>query len=404
LLGGLARRATSIDELRRTRKGIILVDTGDLLYSRPPTPSPNAQKMFELKGDLYMKTYNLMGYDAFTPGELDFSFGVAPVIQMSKQANFPFLAANLLDSKSKKLVFKPYIIKEIQGVKVGLLGLISNRHPLAGPPEEKGKFYLADPIETAQKIVPRLRKKCQVIAALAHMEADELQMLAQSAPDIFFILSGHNPTYQMGATRAHNSQIFNAGVRGEHLGEVEFVAEGKDLYARYQTISLTARYADHPRTQELLNQYKTSLQNLLQTPPQASPSKAPSVSGAGVATAFSAPLVGERVCLPCHESQHKSWLETAHARAYQTLVNQNKSSDAGCLGCHTTGYGEPRKDPAATFANVQCEACHGPGDGHPELRKTLSGISENQCVKCHNTANSPNFNYATYLQKVRHAK
>jgi len=380
------------------------VDTGDLLYSHPPTQSPNAQKMGELKADLFMKTYNLMGYDAFTPGELDFSFGVGPVIQMSKQANFPLLAANLMDTKSKKPVFKPYVIKEVQGVKVGLLGLISKQHPLGGPPEEKGKFYLADPIETAKKIVPQLRKKCQIIAALAHMGPDEQQMLAQSAPDIFFILGGHNPNLQPTPTRAHNSQIFNPGSRGEHLGQVEFFIEGKDLYARYQIISLTARYADHPQAQELLNQNKASLQNLLQTPPQTGHLKGSSVVAPEMAALPAGPFAGESVCLPCHQSQHKSWLETTHARAYQTLVQQNKSSDPGCLGCHTTGYGEARKDPAANFQNVQCEACHGPGDGHPEPRKTLSMVGEDQCLKCHNTANSPNFNYATDLQKVRHAK
>ena len=116
------------------------MDTGDLLYARTPTPSPNVQKMGELKADLYMKTYNIMGYDAFTPGELDFSFGVGPVFQMSRQANFPFLAANLMYTVSKKPVFKPYIIKEVQGVKVGLLGLISNRHPLGGPPKKRENF------------------------------------------------------------------------------------------------------------------------------------------------------------------------------------------------------------------------------------------------------------------------
>ncbi len=381
------------------------MDTGDLLYARTPTPSPNVQKVSELKGDLFMKAYNLMGYDAFTPGELDFSFGVGPVFQMSRQAKFPFLAANLMYAESKKPVFKPYIIKEVQGVKVGLLGLISNRHPLGGGPEEKGKYYLADPIETAKKIVPQLlKKKCQVIAALAHMGPDEQQMLAQSAPDIFFILGGHNPYLQPTPTRAHNSQIFNAGSRGEHLGQVEFFVEGRDLYARYQIISLTARYADHPQAQELLNQYKASLRELLQLPPQTGQRKGPGVVAPETAALSAGPFVGESVCLPCHESQHRSWLETLHARAFQTLVQQNKSSDPACLECHTTGYGEAKKDPTANFQNVQCEACHGPGDGHPESRKTLSRVGEDQCLKCHNAANSPNFSYATSLGKVRHAR
>jgi 2',3'-cyclic-nucleotide 2'-phosphodiesterase (5'-nucleotidase family) len=247
------------------------VDTGDLLYPGFPTEDSNVKKMGELKADLFMKTYNLMGYDAFTPGEFDLAFGVENLIRMSRQANFPFLAANLLNSKTKKPVFKPYIIKEVQGGKVGLLGLISKRLPLGmgAPPEKKGKFHLADPIETAKKIVPLLKKKCKLIAVLGHMEKDEQEMLAKACPDIFFILSGHVPQQQPNPIRASNSQIFTAGSRGEHLGQVDFLFEGKNLYARYQLIALNRQYADHPQVKEWLDQYKTDLQNSTQTLPPA---------------------------------------------------------------------------------------------------------------------------------------
>lgn len=404
MLGGLARRATFIEELRRARKGVILVDTGDLFYSRPPAQTPNAPKMGDLKAALYMKTYNLMGYDAFTPGELDFSFGLAPIVKMSKQANFPFLAANLVDTKSGKPVFKAYTIKEVQGVKIGLLGLISNRYPLGGPPAEKEKFHLADPIETAKKLVPGLRKRCQVIAVLGHLETDEQEMLAKAVPEIFFILSGHVPNYQLNPVRANNSQIFNAGSRGEHLGQVDFWVEGKNLYARYQLVALTTKYTDHSRAQELINQYKANLQDLLQASPQAGLRGGPGPVRPEPVAPSSALYVGAGACLPCHPLQHQSWLETAHARAYQTLSKQNKSSDPACLSCHTTGFGEVRKDPAVSLENVQCEACHGVGDGHPDPWKNLPQVNETQCLKCHNSANSPNFSFAAYLQKVRHSK
>jgi hypothetical protein len=360
--------------------------------------------MGDLKADLYMKTYNLMGYDAFTPGELDFSFGLAPLVRMSKQANFPFLAANLVDTKSGKPVFKAYAIKEVQGVKIGLLGLISNRYPLGGSSEEKERFHLADPIETAKKIVPGLRKRCQVIAVLGHLEVDEQEMLAQAVPEIFFILSGHNPNYQLSPIKVGNSQILLGGSRGENLGLVDFEVEGTTLSSRYQLIALTTKYADHPQAEELLKQYKTALQNLSQTSTSAGVRRDRSVPDSQSPTTLSAPFVGEKVCLPCHQGQHGSWLETAHARAYQTLVQKNKTSDAACLTCHTTGFGEPRRNPTTHLENVQCEACHGPGDGHPQPRKSLPKISESQCLKCHNTANSPNFDYAAYLQKIRHRK
>ena len=85
-----------------------------------------------------MKTYNLMGYDAFTPGELDFAFGVEPIIALRRKANFPFLLANLLELSSNQPVFTPYLMKECPGLRVGLVGLISPRLALGGPAEEKG--------------------------------------------------------------------------------------------------------------------------------------------------------------------------------------------------------------------------------------------------------------------------
>jgi len=238
-----------------------------MLFSRPPLQGPHTKKMAELRTDLYMKTYNLMGYDAFTPGELDFFFGVDYVVQMSKQANFPFLAANLIDPKSGNPIFQPYVIKEMPGIKVGLLGLLSRRYPL-GPPGGKEKYSLADPIETAQQIVPQLKeKKCQVIAVLAHMDDDEKGLLAKAVPGIHFVLSGHNPNYYLQPIQANDSQIFVAGARGENLGKVDFLIEEKKLLSHYQLVGLTSKYADHPQVQEMLNQYKTALQQLLRASP-----------------------------------------------------------------------------------------------------------------------------------------
>ncbi|MBI5967148.1 MAG: hypothetical protein HY882_04730 [Deltaproteobacteria bacterium] len=404
MLGGLPRRASFIEQLRRERKNVLLVDTGDMLFSRPPAQGPYTKKMADLKTDLYMKTYNLMGYDAITPGELDLFFRVDNVLQMSKQAFFPFLAANLIDTKSGKPVFKPYLIKEMPGIKVGLLGLISRRYPL-GPPEEKEKYSLADPIERAQKIVPQLKKKkCQVIAVLGHMEDDEKELLAKAVPGIHFILSGHNPNYYLQPMQANNSQIFVAGARGENLGKVDFLIEKKKLHSHYQLVALTSKYADHPQAQEMLNQYKTTLQELLRTSPQVGFRIRPKVAPRETAVLSAPSFVGERVCLDCHQQEYQSWLTTSHASAYQTLAQQGKSSDPTCLACHSTGYGESRNPPGISLENVQCEACHGAGEGHPEPRKSLLRISENQCLKCHNPSNSPKFNYADYLQKIRHQK
>jgi hypothetical protein len=382
---------------------IILVDTGDLLFSRDSVNRPIAKQIGDLKADLYMKTYNLMGYDAFTPGELDLSFGVGGLIKMSKQANFPFLAANLIDTNTNKPLFERYVIKEVQGMKIGLFGVISNRFSLGGPPEEKGQFQITDPSEAAKKAVRALKKQCRVIVALAHMEADEQNMLASNVHGVHFIINGHLTHAQADPQLVRHTQIFVAGARGEFLGQIDlFRKRKKKLYSRFQLIPLKADYSEKPEVQVLVGQYKDELQCALQPPVRAELAKGPTSSPEmAVPTLLS--FVGEKACATCHPREYEHWTTTVHARAYQTLVERNKTSDPSCLACHTTGFGAPR-EPGVRFENVQCEACHGPAEGHPNPRTDLEDAEEHECRVCHNATNSPNFNYDIYVQKIIHPK
>jgi len=382
---------------------IILVDTGDLLFSRDSVQNPNAKQIGSLKADLYMKAYNLMGYDAFTPGELDVSFGINDLIKMSQQANFPFLAANLINTKSNEPVFKSYIIKEVLGMKIGIFGLISNRFSLGGPAEEKGKFQITDPSEAAKKAVKALKKQCRVIIALAHMEADEQRMLASNVHGIHFIINGHLTHAQAEPQLANHTQVFIAGARGEFIGQVDlFRKKKRKLYSRYQLIPLKADYNPKPEVQVWVGQYKDELQCALQPPVRVELGKGPT-SSPEMAVPPLVSFVGDKGCETCHPREHEHWATTAHARAYQTLADQNKTSDPSCLPCHTTGFGSPR-DSGGRYENVQCEACHGPAEGHPEPRKDLADADEHECRQCHNPTNSPNFNYDKYVQRIIHPK
>jgi 5'-nucleotidase len=107
-LGGLVRRASFLEKLRKDRKNLIVVDSGDLLYSPGYdllTLPKRDQELTSLKADHFLQTYNLMGYDAFTPGEVDLSWGIAQLKKMNQQAKFAFLLANLQEVKTKKPVF-----------------------------------------------------------------------------------------------------------------------------------------------------------------------------------------------------------------------------------------------------------------------------------------------------------
>jgi Cytochrome c554 and c-prime len=392
-----------VEKIRRERTNVILVDAGDLLFSRESAQNPNAKQIGSLKADLYMKAYNAMGYTAFTPGELDLALGLDELMKMSQQAKFPFLAANLIHTRSKEPVFKPYVIEEIQGMKVGLFGLISNRFSPTAPGDGE-KFQITDPLEAAKKMVGALRRECRVIIALAHMEADEQKTLAETVDGIHFLINGHLTKAHSDPVLVKRSQIFLAGSRGEYFGQVDLFKKMGRLFSQYRVIPMKPDYQEKPDVQAWVAQYKDQLQCALQPPETAdvlAQVKADFSSQISVPEFLS--FMGEKSCMSCHPREYEHWQQTAHARAYWTLVERNKASDPTCLPCHTTGYGS-LQDPRARFENVQCEACHGPAEAHPNPRKELEHAEEHGCRVCHNPTNSPNFRYDVYVRKIVHPK
>jgi len=115
--------------------------------------------------------------------------------------------------------------------------------------------------------------------------------------------------------------------------------------------------------------------------------------------------VGEKKCKMCHKDEHKSWLETKHAKAFDVLKPEDKKKDS-CVVCHVTGFGVAD----TLFEGVQCEACHGPGSlykstkimskkKYKENREAQHKLAleaglvipdEKTCTGCHNKK-SPSF-------------
>jgi hypothetical protein len=378
------------------------VDTGDLLFSRESLLNPNAKTIGNLKAAVYMKAYNMMGYDAFTPGELDLFLGIDDLIKMSQQASFPFLAANLLNAQTNEPIFKPYIIKEVRRMKVGIFGLISNHLRLGGAAEEKEKFKITDPVEASKKAVAALKRKCRVIVALAHLEAEEQKMLVDKVHGIHFIVNGHLTHAQAAPQFVNRTQIFIAGARGEFLGQADLFRKRRKVYSRYQLIPLRLEYNEKAEIKVMVSEFKDQVECALQPAGKAELAKGPTSSPEMVVPPLLS-FVGEKGCETCHPREYEHWAKTAHARAYDTLVKKNKTSDPSCLACHTTGHGSP-KETNSRFENIQCEACHGPAEGHPDTRKELEDVDEDDCRQCHNPTNSPNFDFDKYVQKILHPK
>ena len=97
----------------------------------------------------------------------------------------------------------------------------------------------------------------------------------------------------------------------------------------------------------------------------------------------------------CHKVEYNSWLETTHAKATEHAMDStDREYTAECLTCHATNADE-------NLAGVQCEACHGYGSPHARDGKWVQQAKDS-CVMCHDEKNSPDFDYATYWEKIKH--
>lgn len=114
-------------------------------------------------------------------------------------------------------------------------------------------------------------------------------------------------------------------------------------------------------------------------------------------------------CTGCHDSYVAAWAATpSHPQAWQALVSRGQTDNPECIGCHSTGWGQPGGNASAdavamrTWKSVQCEACHGPLSAHradPHNNRTRP-VTEATCTSCHDPANSPQFDYASYRSRL----
>jgi hypothetical protein len=131
---------------------------------------------------------------------------------------------------------------------------------------------------------------------------------------------------------------------------------------------------------------------------------------AGDAAPSGGSYIGAAACGGCHAPALSFWKTTKHARALSALERIGRDKDPSCIGCHVTGYLQPGgptdiTDARAHFANVGCEACHGPGSKHGaalDKRGTLArAVPEATCRGCHTTdITNGEFDYKKFIQAI----
>ena len=271
--GGALQRKAIIDSVRNAERHVIAVDAGDMVQG--------TLYFKYFRGDVEYPIMNMTGYDIRILGNHEFDNGMADLAERYKTVKGDRLSANY-DFSGTPLegVFKPYVIKKVDGKKIGFIGI--NIDPTSLISKKNIDVNFLPPVETANKWAGYLKekKKCDLVVAVTHIgytsgngKPSDVD-LAKASKDIDIIIGAHSHTLvdpahpEINPSIVKNAdgkpvRIVQTGKAGKYVGKITVDldrlkgADGED-YA-YELIPVTDRFPEEKldrKMREFLKPYR----------------------------------------------------------------------------------------------------------------------------------------------------
>ena len=273
-MGGLARKSTIINNLRKEGNDVIVADAGNLFFKKDKISSGITIDTAKETAKIIVDCFNAISCDVFSPGSHDFAAGFDFVKDLENRSNFPYISANIFGKNGEKL-YEPYLIVEKQGKKIGFLGVSSvflNE-----------KVTVKDPFKVIKNIINELESKTDMIILLFNASEKDLNRLkTKDYPIDFTIRSRSNLPPKVSKDGGSSSiPIYSIGMRGKYVFEFDInisdrtskfldvmyletqLEKAEKFLSSYnidfeESIDLNAEFKDDPKS---LNQIKKNLKN-----------------------------------------------------------------------------------------------------------------------------------------------
>ncbi|MDR0268376.1 5'-nucleotidase C-terminal domain-containing protein [Paenibacillus sp.] len=236
------------DQYRSQNPDTLTLDAGDTLHGTPFATL--------VRGESVVKVINEMGYDAMVPGNHDFNYGWNHLVELSQKLKFPIISSNVKKSDGTDL-FKPYIIKEIDGVKIGIIGFSTPETAYKTSPKNVEGLKFIDPAGEAKKTVNELKGKVDVIIGVGHLGMDKSSIdtslkLVKEVPGIDVFIDGHSHTVlEHGMQADNNTLIASTGEYTKNVGVVDLWVDGGKVVKKEAKLINEKQAADIKPDQKL---------------------------------------------------------------------------------------------------------------------------------------------------------
>jgi len=281
---GFAKVATLIKRIRKEQPNVMLIDSGDTIQGSPLESFHGRKNNRPV--DPMMLVMSSLNYDAMTVGNHEYNFGLKVLEKARSEAKFPWLSANTYDIATQKPHYKPYIVKEVAGIKIGVLGLTTPGIPNWDNPPNYAGLEFHEPVAEARKWVPILRdqEKVDVVVIAMHMgleedlrtgqvspgqvtNENEAIAIANEVPGVDVIFMGHTHR-EVSSLYINGVLLTQANYWGRNLARADLYLQrtgaGWRMYAKSaRTMATDDRVEPDPEVAKLVEPYDRETQGWL---------------------------------------------------------------------------------------------------------------------------------------------
>ena len=260
--GGFAHVAEAIRRERAKSDAVLVMHGGDLVQGSPVSTIFEGVPVYEVASKL--------GLDFHTLGNHEFDYGWRRIPEFIREASFPVVSANVVNAEGKLLARHAYRIREVNGIRVAVIGLLTGELSRLTRASLRGPWNTLPVTETVARYVDEIGDRADLIVVLAHIFPDEEDRILRQNPRVPVIISGHHHGGQ-DEVKEHQGRIcVKTRPYGRELGrlDIEFDVGRKRLVShRWKRIPVDARsYPPDPATLELVEKWEARVAKIVDVP------------------------------------------------------------------------------------------------------------------------------------------
>jgi len=260
--GGFARIAAVVNQIKAENPArVLFCDCGDTIHGTYPA--------IATQGEIMVPILNSLGIEAMA-AHWEFAYGPKKYQELAAKMNFPTLAINVYDKENRNTIFPPYIIKEINGLRIGIVGIASNIVDKTMPPHFSEGIMFTSGKEELPAIISALRAqaKADLIVLISHLGfAQDMELLSQ-IPGIDVCLSGHTHNRLFQPVKAGQTIVIQSGCHGSFLGRLDLEIEnGAVVEYQHRLIEIESSIQPDPAVDAMITQalvpYRSELSTIV---------------------------------------------------------------------------------------------------------------------------------------------